>query len=82
MSDVGDLGNMYLAQNELQASRLIVDTHLLERIVPELLIDIRIEIFVLPREARASRVVHPHIETGIGKEKGHRLKPVTADAST
>lgn len=71
MPNVGDLGYLHLAQNKLQTGRLVVDPHLLEGIVPELLIDIRIEVFVLPGKTSAARVVHPHIEARIGKEKGH-----------
>ena len=81
MPDISDLWDLYLAQDVLEASRLIVDPHLLEGVVPVFpLIGVGIKVLVLPRETRASRVVHPDVKTCVCKKERHRLEAIAADA--
>jgi hypothetical protein len=53
----------------------------MERKVPVLIIIVRVDVLMVPREAVAPRVIKPHVKALIREEKSKRVGPITAHTS-
>ena len=70
-----------LCQNKLKAGWLVILGELIVAVVPELLVNIRIQIRVLTTESIATRVVQPHVEPLISEVKSCRARTINTKAS-
>lgn len=69
--DIGNILDPGLLKDEVKQSRLIELCHLLEGVIPKLLVVIRVKVHMIPREAVASRVIQPDVEALVCHEKRH-----------